>query len=95
MVRRILVAMSTKRLLVGVPVALIRPLVAVAQRVLPNPPVTTGLLDLLSLDNTIHDASIWPELGITPASFSPHNLAYLRRISAGDAIESLFRRERA
>jgi NADH dehydrogenase len=95
MVRRILVAMSTKRLLVGVPVALIRPLVAVAQRVLPNPPVTTSLLDLLSLDNTIHGASAWPELGITPLSFSPHNLAYLRRISAGDAIESLFRRERA
>jgi hypothetical protein len=57
MVRRILVAMSTKRLLVGVPVALIRPLVAVVQRVLPNPPVTTSLLDLLSLDNTIHGAS--------------------------------------
>ncbi len=95
MVRRVLVTMKTKRLLVGVPVPLIRPLVAVAQRVLPNPPVTTGLLDLLSLDNTIHVAPAWPELGITPTSFTPHNLAYLRRISARDAIQSLFRRERA
>lgn len=95
MVRRILAAMNTKRLLVGVPVPLIRPVVALAQRVLPNPPVTTSLLDLLSVDNTINDARAWPELGITPASFSAHNLAYLRRITAGDALQSLFRRERA
>jgi NADH dehydrogenase len=94
MVRRVLLAMRTKRLLVGVPVPLIRPLVAVAQRVLPNPPVTTSLLDLLSLDNTIGSANPWPELGISPTSFTPHNLAYLRRITIGDAIESLLRRPR-
>ncbi|HET7621705.1 MAG TPA: complex I NDUFA9 subunit family protein [Gemmatimonadaceae bacterium] len=91
MVRRVLVAMRTKRLLVGVPVWLIRPLVAVAQRVLPNPPVTTSLLDLLSLDNTIADQSAWPALGISPTSFTPHNLAYLRNITVGDALESLLR----
>jgi len=94
MVRRILVAMRTKRLLVGVPVPLIRPLVAVAQRLLPNPPVTTSLLDLLSLDNTIGGTPAWPELGITPTSFTPHNLAYLRRITFRDAIASLLRRPR-
>lgn len=95
MVRRVLVAMKSKRLLVGVPVGLIRPLVAVAQRVLPNPPVTTSLLDLLSLDNTIDGAPAWPALGITPTSFTPHNLAYLQRIDVGDAIASLFRSDRA
>lgn len=95
MVRRVLVAMRTKRLLVGVPVPLIRPLVALAQRVLPNPPVTTSLLDLLSLDNTIGGAPAWPELGISPTSFTPHNLAYLRSITVGDAIRSLLRRQRS
>jgi NADH dehydrogenase len=94
MVRRVLLAMRTKRLLVGVPVWLIRPLVAIAQRILPNPPVTTSLLDLLSLDNTIADPSAWPALGITPTSFTPHNLAYLRNITVSDAIESLLRRPR-
>ena len=94
MVRRVLVAMRTKRLLVGVPVSLIRPVIAVAQRVLPNPPVTTALLDLLSLDNTTGGASAWPVLGISPTSFTPHNLAYLRRITIGDAIGSLLRRSR-
>jgi NADH dehydrogenase len=93
MVRRVLVAMETKRLLVGVPVPFIRPLVAVAQRVLPNPPVTTALLDLLALDNTIAGASPWPELGITPAPFTPHRLAYLKRISASDALRSMLRRD--
>ncbi len=94
MVGRVLVAMRTKRLLVGVPVSLIRPLIAIAQRVLPNPPVTTSLLDLLSLDNTTAGPAAWPALGITPTSFTPHNLAYLRNITVGDAIESLLRRPR-
>lgn len=92
MVRRVLVAMRTKRLLVGVPVPLIRPLVAIAQRVLPNPPVTTSLLDLLAFDNTVGSVSAWRELGITPTSFTPHNLDYLRHITTGDAIRSLLRR---
>ncbi len=91
MVRRVLAAMRTRRLLVPVPVALIRPLVAVAQRVLPNPPVTTSLLDLLAVDNTIHGGPAWDELGVVPASFTPDNLAYLRGIGARDALRSLFR----
>jgi NADH dehydrogenase len=92
MVRRILAAMRARRLLVPVPVPLIRPVVALAQRVLPNPPVTTSLLDLLALDNTIHEAPPWPELGIVPTAFSPRNLSWLRGITAGDAIRSLFQR---
>lgn len=94
MVRRVLVAMETKRLLIGVPVPLIRPLVALAQRVLPNPPVTTSLLDLLALDNTISGAPAWPALGMTPSPFTPHRLAYLKRITTSDAIRSLLRRTR-
>ncbi len=92
MVRRILIAMRARRLLVPVPVPLIRPVVALAQRVLPRPPVTTSLLDLLALDNTVGDGTPWPELGIVPAAFSPQNLSYLRGITAGDAIRSLFQR---
>jgi NADH dehydrogenase len=92
MVRRILVAMKTKRLLVGVPVPLIRPLVAVAQRVLPNPPVTTSLLELLDLDNTISGPAPWPELDIAPTHFAPRNLAYLERIDAREAMSAMMGR---
>lgn len=94
MVRRVLVAMETKRLLVGVPVPLIRPLIAVAQRLLPNPPVTTSLLDLLDLDNTINGPAAWPAFDITPTPFTPRHLAYLARIDAWEAMRSMLRRSR-
>src|SRR5213075_1247797 len=44
MTERILNAMQTTRTLVPVPVRLLRPLVVLAQRLLPNPPVTPSLL---------------------------------------------------
>src|SRR5688500_17136153 len=53
MTERILSAMGTTRTLVSVPIPVLRPLVALAQRLVPNPPVTSGLLDLLALDNTV------------------------------------------
>jgi uncharacterized protein YbjT (DUF2867 family) len=91
MTERILIAMSTSRMLVGVPVAAIRPLVALAQRALPNPPVTTGLLDLLDMDNVVERNDLSAELGISPVPFAPEELLYLKKITAGSALKSLFR----
>ena len=84
-----LLAMDEKRVLVGVPVWLLRPLIALAQQVLPHPPVTTSLLDLLGVDNTVGDSSPWHELGITPTPFAPEELTYLKDITLRDAIDSL------
>lgn len=92
MTERILVAMNASRVLVGVPVTLLRPLVAAAQSVLPNPPVTTGLLELLKFDNVIASNDLVNELGISPIPFAPEELLYLRNISFGDAVRSLCRR---
>ena len=89
MTERILVAMNTSRILVGIPVAVLRPLIAVAQNLLPNPPVTTGLLDLLEIDNVIPDNDLDSELGIDPVPFAPEELLYLRKITFGSAIRSL------
>lgn len=94
MVRRVLMAMETSRILVGVPVPLLRPLVAVAQRALPNPPVTTSLLELLEIDNTISGPPPWPALDISPTPFTPRHIAYLKRIDAGEAIRSMLGRSR-
>jgi len=91
MTERILVAMNTSRALVGVPVAAIRPLIALAQRLLPHPPVTTGLLDLLHIDNVIDRNDLKEELGITPIPFAPEELLYLRKITVSSALGSLFR----
>jgi NADH dehydrogenase len=93
MTERILTAMGTQRTLVPVPVRVLRPLVALAQRLLPNPPVTSGLLDLLSLDNTISNNALTGTFKIVPVPFAGDELQYLRRITARNALRSLFERK--
>lgn len=89
MTERVLLAMDARRLIVGVPLWLVRPLVAIAQRILPHPPVTTSLLDLLAVDNTIGDSPLWHEFGISPTPFAPEELSYLKDITLRDALHSL------
>ena len=92
MTERILVAMHASRMIVGVPVAALRPLIALAQAVLPNPPVTTGLLDLLESDNVVPSNDLSSALGIQPTPFAPEELLYLKNISFSDAVGSLLKR---
>jgi NADH dehydrogenase len=92
MVERILVAMDAKRLLVPLPTALLRPVIAILQRVLPNPPVTTELLDLLKIDNVVTGNALRDTFGITPTPFAPEELAYLGQITARGALRSLLGR---
>lgn len=92
MTERILAAMGVKRKIVSVPVSTLRPLIALAAKALPHPPVTTALLDLLSLDNTIPDNALLQVFGVTPTPFAPDELQYLRRITASDALGSLFKK---
>jgi hypothetical protein len=82
--------MSTTRKLVGVPVAAIRPLVAAAEKLLPRPPVTTSLLELLDMDNVVPENDLTTGLGIDPVPFAPEELLYLRDITASSALKSLF-----
>ena len=93
MTERILTAMGTTRKLVSVPVKVLRPLVALAQKVLPNPPVTPGLLDLLALDNTVARNALTDTFKIVPIPFAADELQYLRRITAKNAFRSLFERK--
>jgi NADH dehydrogenase len=92
MTARILLAMKTKRVLVGIPVPVLRPLVWLAERLLPSPPVTTSLLDLLAIDNTVPGRALQDVFGIDPTPFAPEEIEYLKRITTGDALASLFRR---
>ncbi len=91
MTERILVAMKASRMLVSVPVRALRPVIALAERILPRPPVTTGLLDLLEMDNVVPENHLTTVLGITPIPFAPEELLYLRQITAFSALRSLFR----
>ncbi len=90
MTERILIAMNASRALVGVPVGVLRPLIAMAGHILPKPPVTTGLLDLLEIDNVIPENDLQNSLGIQPTPFAPEELLYLRNITASSALKSLF-----
>ena len=92
MAAMVLRAMHARRVFVSAPVALLRPFVAVAQRVIPNPPVTTELLALLGVDNTTPDNALSSRLGIVPTALTEESLAYLREITVGRAIQALMRR---
>lgn len=90
MAERILVAMHERRLIVGVPLAALRPFVALAAMLLPNPPVTPGLLELLDFDNTVPDNAVTTAFGIVPTPFAPEELSHLREITTREALSSLF-----
>ena len=90
MTERILTAMGTHRRLVPVSVKMLRPIVAIAQRLLPNPPVTSSLLDLLALDNTVANNALTDYFKVRPIPFAADELQYLRRITARSALKSIF-----
>jgi uncharacterized protein YbjT (DUF2867 family) len=92
MTERILTAMGTHRRIVPVPVKALRPVIALAQRLLPNPPVTPSLLDLLSLDNTVANNALTEHFKVVPVPFAADELQYLRRITVRNALRSLFER---
>jgi len=73
-------------------VSAIRPLVSAAEKLLPRPPVTTSLLELLRMDNVVPENDLVTGLGIDPVPFAPEELLYLRDITAGSALRSLFQR---
>lgn len=86
-VRRVLAALGTRRLTIKIPVPLLRPVVKLMQITLPNPPVTTSLLDLLKVDNTITHNALVDIFGISPRPFTPENLDYMRQFSAIGSIK--------
>ena len=93
MTERILVAMGTTRTLVSVPIKVLRPIVALMQKMLPKPPVTPGLLDLLSVDNTVSNNSLKDVFKVSPTPFAGDELGYLRRITFRSALRSMFNRD--
>ncbi len=91
-VRRVLEALGARRLTINVPVPLLRPVVKLMEVALPNPPVTTSLLDLLKVDNAVADNALTRVFGITPRPFTPENLSYMREFTARESLKRLLRR---
>jgi NADH dehydrogenase len=80
-VDRVMKALKTSRIKIRVPVPVIRPAVIAMQAVLPNPPVTTTLLELLPVPNVVSDNALVSKFNITPTPFSPEQLSYMRDFS--------------
>jgi uncharacterized protein YbjT (DUF2867 family) len=80
-VDRVLKALKTSRIKIKVPVPVIRPVVIAMQAVLPNPPVTTTLLELLPVPNVVKDNALVSKFNITPIPFTPEQLSYMRDFS--------------
>ncbi|MDE2818460.1 MAG: complex I NDUFA9 subunit family protein [Chloroflexota bacterium] len=88
---RIIGALNTWRLLVPVPVAALRPLVAVMEAILPGSPVSASLLELLAVPNTVPDNALVTHFAMQPVPFAGEHIAYLKDNSIGDALAKFFR----
>ncbi len=89
--RRIIEALNTWRILLPVPVALLRPVVQLMQALLPGSPVSTSLLDLLALPNTVPDNALVKHFGMQPIPFAGEHIAYLNDNSLRDILAKFLR----
>jgi uncharacterized protein YbjT (DUF2867 family) len=88
--RRVLQALNAKRSLISVPVSLLRPPVFLMEKLLPGSPVTTSLLDLLAVPNTIPNNALIEHFGMQPKAFAGENITYLRDNSPGRTLNKFF-----
>lgn len=84
--RRTLAALGARRAFIRFPIPLIRVAVWLMETVLPSPPVTRSLLELLSVDNVTRDNAI-SRFVSSPRAFTPENVeAYVKRFSIGQTL---------
>ena len=84
--RRTLQALGVKRQLIPFPVPLLRFVVGLMS-LLPAPPVTSSLLDLLAVDNTAHANAI-QRFVAQPRPFTAANAgSYMRQFKLGDTLK--------
>lgn len=88
--KRIIEALDTWRLLLPAPVALLRPAVMAMQALLPGSPVSTSLLDLLAVPNTVPDNALVNRFNMRPIPFAGEHIAYLRDNTLSDTLAKFF-----
>lgn len=72
--RRTLAAVKARRLFIRFPLPLLRMIVALMETVLPSPPVTRSLLELLAVSNVTTQNAL-PDFVSNPRPFTPENIA--------------------
>jgi len=88
--RRTLEALGAKRKLVPVPKSFIKLVVVLMEKLLPNPPVTRSLLELLAISNVTSENAI-TKFVEKPKPFTAQNIApYMRQFNARQTISQFF-----
>ena len=91
--RRTLQAVGARRMMIHVPMRVMRVLVGLMETLLPAPPVTRSLLELLSVRNVTTDNAI-NKFVPDPRPFIPENTApYMRGFHLGDTLSGFFGRK--
>jgi uncharacterized protein YbjT (DUF2867 family) len=89
---RTLSALNAKRLFIRFPLPLLRIIVRMMELLLPSPPVTSSLLELLAISN-VTDQNALPDFVSTPRHFEPENIAtYMKTFRVRDTLSQYFRR---
>lgn len=88
--KRVFEALGTSRMLIPAPVGLLRVPVFIMEKVLPGSPVTTSLLDLLAVPNTVPNNALIQQFNIQPKVFKGENIAYLRNNTIGSTLKKFF-----
>lgn len=90
--RRTLEAIGASRAMVHFPLGLLRVVVALMEALLPNPPVTRSLLELLQVSNVPEDNRIG-EFVAQPRPFTVENIRpYMQEFKAGETLRQYFGR---
>jgi NADH dehydrogenase len=86
--RRAFEALGARRVFVHVPLPLMRGVVTAMETLLPSPPVTRSLLDLLAVDNVARVNQLHRFVA-DPRPFTPANLSYVREFRLRDTLARL------
>jgi uncharacterized protein YbjT (DUF2867 family) len=90
--RRTLAAMGAKRKMIHFPMGLLRLVVNILEKVLPAPPVTLSLLELLAVPNVPENNRIG-EFVPAPRAFTVENISpYMRQFSPKNTLSQFFGR---
>jgi uncharacterized protein YbjT (DUF2867 family) len=90
--RRVMEAINAKRIMVRFPMPLLRLAVKLMELTLPNPPVTSSLLELLQVENVTRDNALGRFVD-TSRAFEPEHLAmYMKEFEVGETLRNFFGR---
>ncbi len=90
--RRTLAAVGASRAMVRIPMPLLRVIVALMEALLPAPPVTSSLLELLAVSNVTQENAL-AQFVANPKRFTPENAAnYMARFRARSTLAQFFGR---